>query len=76
MPGVLLKLLVKDRLPQSREVPVNGKGWQLKPPSRKKITAENTRERKESQLKPLRKEKENYSRKDLDHFAMFKVPYH
>ena len=32
MPGVLLKLLVKDKLPHSREVPVNAKEWHLKPP--------------------------------------------
>ena len=34
VPGVLLKLLVKDKLhvPHSREVPVNVKEWQLKPP--------------------------------------------
>ena len=31
MPGTLLKLLVKDKLPHSREVPVNAKEWQLKP---------------------------------------------
>ena len=29
--GVLLKLLVKDKLSHSREVPVNAKEWQLKP---------------------------------------------
>ena len=32
----LLKLLVKDKLPHSREVPVNAKEWQLKPPRREK----------------------------------------
>ena len=36
MPGVLLKLLVKDKLPRSREVPVNVREWQLKPPKREK----------------------------------------
>ena len=36
MPGALLKLLVKDKLPHSREVPVNAKEWQLKPPRREK----------------------------------------
>ena len=36
MPGVLLKLLVKDKLPHSREVPVNAKEWQLKPLKREK----------------------------------------
>ena len=44
MPGALLKLLVKDKLPHSREVPVNVKEWQLKPPrregERKKITVD------------------------------------
>ena len=39
MPGALLKLLVKDKLPHSREVPVNVKEWQLKL-LRRKITAE------------------------------------
>ena len=29
MPGALLKLLVKDKLPHSREVPMNTKEWQL-----------------------------------------------
>ena len=32
MPGALLKLLVKDKLPHSKEVPVNEKEWQVKPP--------------------------------------------
>ena len=31
MPGTLLKLLVKDKLPHSKEVPMNAKEWQLKP---------------------------------------------
>ena len=31
MPGTLLKLLVKDKLPHSSEVPVNAKEWQFKP---------------------------------------------
>ena len=31
MPGALLKLLVKDKLPHSRKVSVNAKEWQLKP---------------------------------------------
>ena len=31
MQGALLKLLVKDKLPHSREVPVNAKEWQLNP---------------------------------------------
>ena len=39
VPGALLKLVVKDKLPHSREVPVNAKEWQLKSP-RRKITAE------------------------------------
>ena len=30
MPGALLKLLLKDKLPHSRKVPVNVKEWQLK----------------------------------------------
>ena len=34
MSGALLKLLVKDKLPHSREVPVNAKERQLKPLSR------------------------------------------
>ena len=34
MPGALVKLLVKDKLPHSREVPMNTKEWQLKPPKR------------------------------------------
>ena len=38
MPGELLKLLVKDKLPHSREVPVSAKEWQLKPPRREKQT--------------------------------------
>ena len=29
MPGTLLKLLMKDKLPHSREVPMNVKEWQL-----------------------------------------------
>ena len=40
VPGLLLKLLVKDKLPHSRGVPVNAKDWQLKPLRRKKIKAE------------------------------------
>ena len=36
MPGALLKLLVKDKLPHSRKVPVSVKEWQLKPPRRGK----------------------------------------
>ena len=36
VPGALLKLLVKDKLPHSREVPVNTKEWQLKPMRREK----------------------------------------
>ena len=36
MTGVLLKLLVKDKLPRSREVPVNANEWQLKPLRREK----------------------------------------
>ena len=45
MPGVLLKLLVKDKLPHNRKVPVNVsmKEWQLKPLKRK-ITAESPHE--------------------------------
>ena len=39
MPGVLLKLLVKDKLSHSRKVPMNAKEWQLKP-LRRRITAE------------------------------------
>ena len=39
MPGTLLKLLVKGKLPHSREVLVNVKEWQLKP-LRRKITAD------------------------------------
>ena len=39
MLGALLKLLVKDKLPHSREVSMNAKEWQLKA-SRRKITAE------------------------------------
>ena len=39
MPGVLLKLLVKDKLLHSREVPMNAKEWQLKPLRRKKTIA-------------------------------------
>ena len=31
MPGAVLKLLVKYKLPHSREVPMNVKEWQLKP---------------------------------------------
>jgi len=31
VPGALLKLLVKDKLPHSRKVSVNAKEWQLKP---------------------------------------------
>ena len=38
MPGVLLKLLVKDKIPHSREVPVNAKEWQVNL-LRRKITA-------------------------------------
>ena len=34
MSGTLLKLLVKDKLPHGREVPVNAKEWQLKIPRR------------------------------------------
>ena len=33
---MLLKLLVKDKLPHSREVPMNTKDWQLKPLRREK----------------------------------------
>ena len=40
MPGALLKLLVKDKLPHSTEVPVNAKECQLKPPRREKITVD------------------------------------
>ena len=36
MPSALLKLLVKDKLPHSRKVPVSVKEWQLKPPRREK----------------------------------------
>ena len=36
MQGALLKLVVKDKLLYSRKVPVNAKGWQLKPPRREK----------------------------------------
>ena len=37
MPGALLKLLVKDKLPHRREVPMNTKEWQLaEPPRREK----------------------------------------
>ena len=43
MPGALLKLLVKDKLPHSREVPVNAKEWQLKPLRREKSTREQER---------------------------------
>ena len=39
MPGALLKLLVKDKLPHSRKVPVSVKEWQLKPEGNK-ITAD------------------------------------
>ena len=61
MPGTLLKLLVKDKLLHSREVPVNAKEWQLKPLRRKKRghsrkVPVNT---KEWQLKPPRREKED-----------------
>ena len=49
MPGVLLKLLVKDKLPHSREVPMNAKEWQLKiPPTSTKGW----------RLKPPRRERE------------------
>ena len=41
MPGTLLKLLVKDKLPHSRKVPMNVKEWQLKTLRReKKITVD------------------------------------
>ena len=81
-----LSLLVKDKLPHSREVPVNVKEWQLKPPrregERKKITVDEhqqarklgswnplreriqqmrTNQQKVWQLKPLKREKEDYS---------------
>ena len=36
VPSTLLKLLVKDELPHSREVSVNAKEWQLKPLRREK----------------------------------------
>ena len=36
VPGMLLKLLVKDKLPHSREVPMNAKEWQLKSLRREK----------------------------------------
>ena len=63
MPGALLKLLVKDKLPHSREVPVNAKEWQLKPPRREKedYSRKVPVNVKEWQLKPLRREKEDYS---------------
>ena len=46
MPGALLNMLVKDKLPHSREVPVNTKEWQLKPPRREKrrLQQKSTRE--------------------------------
>ena len=62
MPGALLKLLVKDKLPHSREVPVNAKEWQLKPPRREKDYSRKVPvNMKEWQLKPLKREKEDYS---------------
>ena len=36
VPGLLLKLPVKDKLPCSRKVPINAKEWQLKPRRREK----------------------------------------
>ena len=36
VPGALLELLVKDKLPHSREVPMNTKEWQLKSSKREK----------------------------------------
>ena len=57
-----LSLLVKDKLPHSREVPVNVKEWQLKPPrregERKKITVdEHQQARKLGSWNPLRERK-------------------
>ena len=59
MPGALLKLLVKDKLPHSREVPVNAKEWQLK--SLRKDNEEVPVNVKEWQLKTPKREKEDYS---------------
>ena len=36
MPGALFKLLMKVKLPYSREVPMNAKEWQQKHPRREK----------------------------------------
>ena len=36
MPDTLLKVLVKDKLLYSRKVPVNAKGWHLRPLKREK----------------------------------------
>ena len=64
MPGALLKLLVKDQLPNSREVPVNAKEWQLKPLRRENeaYSRKVPVNVKEWQLKPLKREK------DYSHF--------
>ena len=58
VPGALLKLLVKDKLPHSREVPMNVKEWQLKPPRRKikDYSAWTPTSTKGWQLKPLKRE--------------------
>ena len=60
MPGTLLKLLVKDKLPHSREVPVNAKEWQLKPLRRenKDYSRKVPVNVKEWQLKPQKRENE------------------
>ena len=57
VPGTLLKLLVKDKLPHSKEVPVNAKEWQLKPLRREKedYSRWGLTSKKGWQLKPRRK---------------------
>ena len=64
VPGALLKLLVKDKLPHSREVPVNAKEWQPMKPLRRENEDYSRKvlvNVKEWQLKPPKGEKEDYS---------------
>ena len=53
---MVLKLLVKDKLPHSRKVPMSTKEWQLKP-LRRDYSRKVLMNAKEWQLKPPRRKK-------------------
>ena len=62
VPGVLLKLLVKDKLPLSREVPVNVKEWQLLSPEERERRLQRMSTNQHKRVAVETPEEKDYSR--------------